>query len=276
MFLASSGGTKIWNPLSLMPQLLTLLLTTFIIMVVAISYNKKLKKKEYLHEPRGLILVAEMLIKALENMVIEILGMKYKNLTVYCLYLILYIMIGNIFSILGFDTQMSSYTVVLSMGLVTFIGIYYFGLKYQKLAYFKKFIVNPLELLSQFVPLISITFRLFGNVIGGGIIIGMLYYFTAFIWSHVPVFGPIDMLTLIILPWFHIYFDLFDDSIQAYIFTILTLIYWQSEMKEESSSKFNKDNLDLKREKPQKIKRTKTKKSLRANNQDVGKVKLLK
>ncbi len=241
-----------WSYIALVPQLITLFILTLIIMIVSISYNKKLKHKDQLHEPRGLVLCVEIVVKAIERMVIEMLGYKYKNLTVYFLYLLLYIMVGNTCSILGFSSPMTSYTVVLCLGLVTFFGIYYFGLKYQKLAYFKKYIFNPLELIQQFVPLVSITFRIFGNVVGGGIILDLLYYFTSFIWSHVPIFGPIDMFALIILPWFHIYFDLFDDTIQAYIFTILTLIYWQSEMnhtiKKKNKNFKQKEIVDFKRE----------------------------
>ncbi len=240
----SKTGMDVWSPLALMPQLITIFLSTFLIMIVAISYNKKLKQKDQLYEPRGIVLLAEMLINVIENMVIEILGVKYKRLTVYCLYLLIYVIVGNLFQVLGFDSQASSYTVVLAMGLVAFIGIYYFGLKYQKISFFKKYLFNPLELISQFVPLISMTFRLFGNVLGGSIIISLLYEFLGFIWSHVPVIGPVDMLSMIIAPWAHIYFDIFDGSIQAYIFCILTLIYWQSEMNHTSKKQKNEE-LDI-------------------------------
>ena len=247
----NGSGMSAWSPIALMPQLLSVFLATFIIMIVAISYNKKLKQKNQLYEPRGLVLLAEMVIKNVESMVVEILGIKYKGLTVYCLFLLIYIITGNCLAVVGFESQVSSYTVVLSMGLIAFVGIYYFGLKYQKLSFFKKYLYNPLELISQFVPLISMTFRLFGNILGGSIIVGLLYEFLGFIWSHVPIIGPVDLLTIVFAPWVHIYFDLFDGSIQAYIFCILTLIYWQSEMAHTTKKQKNKDteDIDYKRQK---------------------------
>jgi len=206
--------------------------------VVAYSYNKKLKDKSQAYEPKGIVLILEIYVCAIENMVVEILGKKYKKpISIYCLFLFTYIMVGNGLEILGFTNQISSYTVILSMGLVAFFGIYYFGFKYQKLAFFKRYYVNPLEVFSQFVPLISMTFRLWGNTIGGTIIISLLYQFTGFLWSHVPILGPFNILAMLVCPWVTIYFDLFDNVIQAYIFTILTLIYWQVAMIEESSNK---------------------------------------
>lgn len=56
------------------------------------------------------------------------------------MYLLLYIGIGNLMSVVGFESLATAYTVPLSMGLVTFLGIYYFGIKYQKLVYFKSFL----------------------------------------------------------------------------------------------------------------------------------------
>lgn len=254
-FYASTSGLSNWNPWLFVPQILTIFLTSLIIMVGAISYNCKIKDKNQLYEPRGLVLLAELLIKAIENMIVEILGKKYKKFTVYCLYLLLYIIIGNILGIVGFESQVGSYTVVFCMGIVAFVGIYYFGLKYQKFSFFKKYLYNPLELISQFIPLISMTFRLFGNSIGGSIIIGLLYEFLGFIWSHVPLIGPVDLLAVFITPWVHIYFDIFDGSIQAYIFTILTIVYWQAEMVHSSK---NKDD-DYQRQKYQELNNKKNK-----------------
>jgi len=64
------------------------------------------------------------------------------------------------------------------MAIVTFVGIYVVGIRFQKLLFFKKYLVNPLELISQFSPFISLSFRLFGNVLAGSVILGMFYGLT--------------------------------------------------------------------------------------------------
>ena len=58
----------------------------------------------------------------------------------------------------------------------------------------------------------------------------MIYWFTAFIWSFIPVIGQINLLGMIVAPWFHLYFDVFDGLIQAYVFALLTGIYWSQEV----------------------------------------------
>jgi F-type H+-transporting ATPase subunit a len=119
---------------------------------------------------------------------------------------------------------MTSYTTTFAMGLVTFIGIYIFGIKFQRLAFFKRYL-NPLELLTQFVPLVSISFRLFGNILGGSIIMALLYQFSDLISRQVPIIGQVNFLAGFLAPFFHFYFDIFFGVIQAVIFSILTLVY---------------------------------------------------
>lgn len=240
IFNQSKNKIDTWNYKILLPQLITIVITTFIIMLLSIGYYKYLKKFNPINSPTGLILFAEITIKWVEKQIIDLMGPKYKFLTVYILYLLLYIGIGNLLSILGFKSISTSYTVPLLMGLVTFFGIYYFGIKYQRMVYFKKFFINPLELLTQFVPLISISFRLFGNILGGTIIITLFINLMNYIWSKIPYIGPIDLLTGVFLPFLSIYFDIFDGLIQTYIFTILTIAYWSMEIKTETKEKKEK------------------------------------
>lgn len=224
-----------WNPWKLMPQLVTIFVTTIIIVIISFIYNRKVKKMKPDDDPRGIVLVVELIIKYIEKIVIDVLGVKYKNLTIYLMYLMLYILIGNWLSIIGLDSQASTYTVTLSLALVTFIGIYYIGIKFQKLLFFKKYL-NPLELLTQFAPLISLSFRLFGNIIGGSIILTLLYSLTGTIWAKIPVIGQANFLIGAIGPFLHMYFDLFAGSIQALIFGMLTMVYWKLQMEPEQKS----------------------------------------
>lgn len=214
----------------IMPQLVTIFITTILICIISYIYYYKVRKMKADEEPRGIVLIVELIIKAVEKIVVDVFGAKYKNLTIYLLYVMGYILIGNWLSIIGLESQSSMYTITFSMALVTFIGIYFIGIKFQKLLFFKKFIVNPLELITQFAPLISLSFRLFGNILGGSIILTMLYNATGIIWGKVPVIGQMNLLIGVMGPFLHLYFDLFAGSIQALIFGILTLVYWKLQM----------------------------------------------
>lgn len=228
------AGLSSWNYLQIMPQLVTIFITTVFIVVISYIYYYKVKRMKADEEPRGIVLVVELVIKSVEKIVVDVLGTKYKNLTIYLLYVMGYILIGNWLSIIGFESQSSMYTVTLSMAMVTFVGIYFVGIKFQKLLFFKKFIINPLELITQFAPLISLSFRLFGNILGGSIILTMLYSVTGIIWGEIPIIGQMNLLIGVMGPFLHIYFDLFAGSIQALIFGTLTLVYWKLQMDEGS------------------------------------------
>lgn len=224
-----AAGLDSWNAWTLLPQVVTIIVTTVFIVTISFIYSRKVKKMQPDDDPRGLVLIVELVIKYIENLVIEVLGVKYKNLTIYIMYLILYILIGNWISIIGLESPSSTYTVTLSMALVTFIGIYYIGIKFQKLLFFKKYL-NPLEWLTQFAPLISLSFRLFGNILGGAIILTLLYRATDALWAKIPVIGQVNFLIGGVAPFLHMYFDLFAGSIQALIFAMLTIVYWKLQM----------------------------------------------
>jgi F-type H+-transporting ATPase subunit a len=102
------------------------------------------------------------------------------------------------------------------------------GIMYQKFRFLKKFI-NPLEMIGQFAPLISISFRMFGNMIGGSTLMYLVYAFASYIWQNVPGVGQFNLLGSLIAPPLHFYFDLFDGLIQGFVFTLLTLVYWSLE-----------------------------------------------
>ncbi|TNK90607.1 F0F1 ATP synthase subunit A, partial [Mycoplasmopsis pullorum] len=94
---------------------------------------------------------------------------------------------------------------------------------------------NPIDFIGQFSPLISISFRIFGNIIGGSTIMYLIYYLLGYVWQitfHTST--PFHFFAPVITPLLHLYFDVFGAFIQAYVFTILTIIYWINEVEEET------------------------------------------
>lgn len=222
---------------SVQPQLLTIFITTFLIVIGAITYYVKLKSCSYTKAPKGYVLVVERFLTSIEGIVVDVLNPRFRWVTPYIVYLLLYAGIGNLLSLIGLDSPISSYTVVFSMGIVSFVSIYIFGIWAQKLLFFKKFLQNPTELLTQFAPLVSITFRFFGNLVAGTTILWLFYQFTGFIWGKIPFLGEVNILGGLLAPPFHFYFDIFDGLIQTYIFALLTLSYVGLELQHDSPKK---------------------------------------
>lgn len=104
----------------------------------------------------------------------------------------------------------------LSLGLMGFFIAHYAGIKakgfktYVK-AYFEPiFFMMPLNLIGELAKVVSISFRLFGNIMGGSIIILVVSYLT---------------YSIILPPFLNAFFGLFVGTIQAFVFTMLTVVY---------------------------------------------------
>lgn len=223
----------------LRPQLVTIGLILIILCALYITYFVKLRKVQPNIAPKGLVLVGQLYMAYMRNLTVDILGSELECLTPYFAHLFLYIGLSNIIGIVGFENPTSSLTITLSMGLVMFVGMFVIGFKYQKLSYLKKFtynikvknkhipvMINPNEIVSQFTPLISISFRLWGNIFAGSVIGILWYYFTGYISNEIPVVGVFNLIGGLTVPAINMYFDLLSGVIQALVFTLLTMIYW--------------------------------------------------
>jgi len=72
------------------------------------------------------------------------------------------------------------------------------------------FLMFPLNIVGEFAKVISISFRLFGNIMGGAIIVIVV--------SHLLFFVAIPVVL-------NAFFGLFVGSVQAFVFTMLYLTY---------------------------------------------------
>ena len=220
----NSNLIKWWQP-----QLVTLIYVTVILVVLAIIVYFKVKKVKPDETPKGIVFLAEQYVGLFNKEFNTISEGKIDRVGPYLFTLFTFLAVGNTAGILSLEPAVTSYSVSLTLGLITWIGIYVFGIIYQKLHFFKRY-SNPIELVGQFSPLISISFRIFGNIIGGSVIMYIIYWSTTEVWSIIPIVGKVNLLGMIIAPWFHMYFDIFDGLIQAYVFFFFSRIYWTQEV----------------------------------------------
>ncbi len=238
MYTASFSYSPVAFNTNILNVSIGIVLTTLILVILFVIYNIKLKKqKEYL-PLNGYVFCFQVYIEFIQNMVIEILGKKFEKITPFFIYLFSYILLSNIISIFGITNPTSSISVTLSLGLVTFFGIYVVGFKYQKLSFLKKYtlnmkiknkkvpvMINPINMVSQFAPLISISFRLWGNIFAGSLIASMLLFSTDSAMDAMLPFKFFNVIGVFALLPIHIYFDLLSGVIQALVFMLLTMVY---------------------------------------------------
>jgi len=102
----------------------------------------------------------------------------------------------------------------LAMAVVVFFSVPYFGIRTRGLGGYLKhyvepiFLMLPIEIASEIARTLSLTFRLFGNIMGEEIIISVLFVV-------MPLFVPVPMML----------FSIFTGLLQAYIFALLTCVY---------------------------------------------------
>ena len=231
-----------YSPLALQPQIISIFVVMIILLIISFVYFKKVGKIPENQAPKGFVLIAQIYIGFIRNLVVEVMGPKFEKITPFFIYLFSYIILSNIIGIVGFEPPTSSLTVTFSLAIVTWIGIFVVGIKYQKASYIKTFclsikikgkkipvMINPIEIISKITPLISLSFRLWGNIFAGSLILTLWFFMTAYIWNFIPVIGLINLLGAFTSMPIHAYFDLLCGSIQALIFVMLTMIYWTLE-----------------------------------------------
>lgn len=249
-----------FEPFQLRPQILSIAVVLAILLIAFIVYYVKLKKVKPNHAPHGYVLAMQVYISYIRGLVVDILGPEFEKITPFFLYLFSYILLSNIIGIFGLENPTTSLTVTLSMGLIMFIGCFVIGFKYQKLSWLKKFtfcvnikgknipiMINPSEIISQVTPLISISFRLWGNIFAGSLITGLWFYFTAYISKSIPFIGMFNLIGGLTAAPIHMYFDLLCGVVQTLVFTLLTMVYWSLEkghqQPKQEIQKINKANL---------------------------------
>jgi F-type H+-transporting ATPase subunit a len=110
----------------------------------------------------------------------------------------------------------------LSLGLMGFVLAHYAGIRskgfkeYAREYFQPMFILMPLNVIGELAKIVSISFRLFGNIMGGSIIILVVSHLT---------------FSLVLPPFLNAFFGLFVGTIQAFVFTMLTIVYISVQIK---------------------------------------------
>lgn len=137
--------------------------------------------------------------------------------------LFLFLLVSNWLGIVPhLDEPTKDLNTPLSLGVMGFViahvaGIRKKGFKTYANEYFQPiFFMAPLNIIGELAKIVSISFRLFGNIMGGSIIILVVSYLT---WS------------ILLPPFLYAFFGMFVGTIQAFVFTMLTVVYISVQVK---------------------------------------------
>ena len=214
-------------------EIFSSLIVCLIIIVLSIIVAIISKHRDPLKRPKGFMSIVEYGVTFFDKFAVEMMGPAFKNMGGFVMALALYLFTSFIFGLTGLPSPMTYMAIPLSLGLVSFVMIHVTAVRYQKWKYFKRYIdpfpvFLPINLMSMWAPLLSLTLRLFGNAIAGFALMTILYSaleaLNGMIFSFMGTWGG-AIGTPLVTGVFHLYFDLFSGFIQTTVFISLTSIY---------------------------------------------------
>jgi F-type H+-transporting ATPase subunit a len=166
-------------------------------------------------------------VESLMNLTSQALGTFQFSHFAFISALFIFIFFSNILSAIPWlDEPTKDLNTPLALGIISFFYAQYAGISKNGLLHYLKeyfapfFLMFPIHVIGKLASIISISFRLFGNIFGGSIITSML---TAAIKGNL-LFESICLLTglNLIMTGF---FTLFEGFLQAFVFAMLSLTY---------------------------------------------------
>ena len=223
-------------------EVISSLIVVVIVIILAIIVGIMAHFADPLKRPKGLLHLAEIGVNYFDNFAKDLAGPAMPNFGGFIMGVAVYLFIAFIFGLTGLPSPVTYMAVPLSLGLTTFILIHVTSIRFTKWKYFKRYIdpipiFLPINLISMWAPLLSLTLRLFGNAIAGWALLTIvesgltslsqqLFAFMQTEWSGVFL-APVPLALL------HAYFDLFSGLIQTVVFISLTAIFIGQEVPEE-------------------------------------------
>ena len=217
---------------NLSPSIRSTIFLTIVLLIVIIIISKKWDKYKYTDTPTGIIIILEWLIGGINDMCKSIIGRPYRKIAPYVTTLAIFLFVANISGLLGLTPPTASVSCTLTLGIMTFTIIQMTGIRSQGiLSYLKGFvdpnpIFLPINLIGEIATPFSLGLRLFGNILSGSVIMGLVY--------SVMGFGAI-----VVAPALHGYFDIFSGFIQTLVFCTLTTMFISGKLPDEEVDYFD-------------------------------------
>lgn len=212
-------------------------LSSFIVMVILLVASFFLGRNLKKRPGRRQILV-EKGVTMLYNMVEGTMGKHNLRFAPYVGALFLSSLFGSLISLTGFfKSSTADISTTLTWAIVTSVLVWFYNIKNNGFfGWLKGFtepivVMTPMNIISEIAQPLSLGFRHFGNVAGGGVLMTLLYValgnLSAIVLGWIPnqIISSIPVLQIGIPAILSLYFDLFSGFIQALVFCMLTMVY---------------------------------------------------
>jgi len=218
---------------------------TIIAGLVVVALGMVLRSRATSGVPGKFQLLWELTVGAVQKQVNDSIGPRGASVVPLALTLFVFIFICNLFEVLGIGSRYeflpaptSDINLPLAMALYVFVLTNIAAIKNRGMAgYFTHYLKQPfspklfpinlfMNFIEEIIKPLTLTLRLFGNLFAGGLMLSLLAALV--IWK----LGPVPIGGLLSIP-FTIVWKLFDmaiGAIQAFIFALLTILYFDTAM----------------------------------------------
>ena len=168
--------------------------------------------------PGGTQNVMEVVVSGMHKLLIDTMGEHGMKFFPLIATIGLFILVSNLLGLIpGFESPTANLNTNLSMALMVFVLTHIMGVRIHGWKYLKQFVgpspwlaplILPIEIVGHLARPVSLTFRLFGNIEGGHIVLAVILLL-------VPLLVPLPILVLKLLIC----------VIQTLVFMLLSMMY---------------------------------------------------
>jgi F-type H+-transporting ATPase subunit a len=174
-------------------------------------------------------------VRSFQGLIVQSLGYFDFNHFAFITSLFVFILTCNILSLIpGLEEPSSDLSTTLGLGIASFVYIQAWSIKVNGILGYLKgffepfFFLLPLNIIGLLASVISISFRLFGNIFGGFVISKLyLHAIGGNVWLE--ILGIVTGINILLV----LFFVLFAGFIQAFVFSMLSLTYLSLAIRKE-------------------------------------------
>jgi len=221
----AAGGHEAFSWFQLLPPyapqyvLSAIMIAVLLVAVSVFSFAGKKPADLVIPEARLTVRnLFELILSFLVTLAEDIIGHKAKRYVPLLATCFIFILFMNLLGLIpGFVPPTDKMNITVGLAVVIFLSTHYYGVKEHGIAYFKHFlgpvwwmapIMLPIEIVSHLARPLSLSLRLFGNITGDHLVVAIFL-------GLVPFVVPSIFYGL----------GVFVSFMQAFIFTVLSMIY---------------------------------------------------
>jgi len=168
----------------------------------------------------------EIVISGMEEFMVDITGEEGRWFFPIIATIFIYIAVCNLMGLVtGFFSPTASINTTVSCAIPVFLFTHFIGIKYHGIKYIKHFlgpvwwlipIILPIEIIGHLARVLSLSFRLFGNITGHELVLAILFMLAG------AFFAPLPIMAM----------GIFVAFVQAFVFFLLSIMYFSGAMEE--------------------------------------------